>query len=281
MPIPFPHLEHLAIINHLQGLTKASNRYKLVTRHFKSAAQLRASRMVDFLQLASAMAGFAPAMFLMYLTLKDYTFPRAEKPFFDDRKLFAFFALGVVLGMVIFAFESWGESIAGVETLLALVLGFAVMEELLKLVILNFPRFQKKIDTSFYGLSLGLGIGSTVTFANVYIFMLELDSVGPVEVGFAAFFGVLFVLMHGSTTAVIGIGVARGDVKGYFPEALLIHLMFGLFYESFFATDIIPPPVNLLGLAGATAVVVYAYAKVHRTSIPALVKDAKRLAAKK
>src|SRR4030066_310998 len=173
--------------------------------------------MVDFLQLASAAAGFAPAMLLMYYTLWSY----------------------------------------------------------------NFPRFQKKIDTAFYALALGLGIGSTVTFANVYIFLLDVESVGPAEVGIVAFLGVLFVLMHGSTTTIIGIGVARGDVKGYFPEALLIHVLFGLLYESFFAIDIIPPPANALGLGGATAVVVYAYAKIHRTSIPALVKDANRLAARK
>ena len=237
--------------------------------------------MVDYLQLASAAAGFAPAMFLMYLTLKDFTFPRVDKPFFDDRKLFAFFALGVVLGMVLFAFESWGETIAGVETVLALVVGFAVMEELMKLVILNFPRFQKKIDTAFYALALGLGIGATVTFANMYIFLLDVESVGMVEVTIVAFLGVLFVLMHGSTTAIIGVGVARGDVKGYFPEALLIHVMFGLLYESFFAIDLISPPLNIFGLGGATAVAVYAYAKIHRTSLPVLVKDAKRLAARK
>lgn len=231
--------------------------------------------------MASAAAGFAPAMLLMYYTLRSYTFPKVEKPFFDDRKLFAFFALGVVLGMVIFAFESWGESIAGVETLLALVIGFAVMEELMKLVILNFPRFQRKIDTGFYGLSLGLGIGATVTFANVYVFLLDVETVGPLEIGIVVFLGVLFVLLHGSTTTLIGIGAARGDVKGYFPEALLVHIMFSLFYESFFAFEILPPPVNVVGLGGATAVVVYAYAKIHRTSLPALVSDAKRLMMKK
>jgi len=231
--------------------------------------------------LASAAAGFAPAMLLLYYTLKNYTFPRVEKPFFDDRKLFAFLALGVVLGMVIFAFESWGETVAGVETVLALVVGFAVMEELMKLVILNFPRFQKKIDTAFYALALGLGIGSTVTFANVYIFLLDLESIGPLEAAIVVFLGVLFVLMHGSTTTMIGVGVARGDVKGYFPEALLIHVMFGLLYESFFAVEIIPPPANVFGLGGATAIVVYAYSKIHKTSLPVLIKDAKRLATKK
>jgi hypothetical protein len=234
--------------------------------------------MVDLLQIASAAAGFAPAMALMYYTLRDYTYPKVEKPFFDDRKLFAFFALGVVLGMVLFAFESWGGLIAGAETILFLIMGFALMEELMKLVILNFPRFQRKIDTAFYGLSMGLGIAATFTFATVYVFMDGLSDPQPVDFVAVLFLGVLFVLLHGSTTATIGVGVARGDTKTYFVNAFLIHVGFGLLYESFFVVELIAPPFNLLGLIGASAIVVYGYTKVHRELLPRLIRDAKRLA---
>ena len=237
--------------------------------------------MVDVLQLVSAAAGFGPAMFLLYFTLRDYTFPKVEKPFFDDRRAFMMFALGVVLGMVLFAFENWGMSIGTAETVLILILGFALMESLLKLIILNYPKFQRKMDTAFYGLALGLGISSTFTFASVYVFLLDVESPTVVDGLAVALVGVLFVLLHGSTTAIIGVGVARGDVKGYFPEALLIHVVFALLYESFFLVDLIAPPLNLIGLIGATAVVVYAYLKVHRELLPGLVKDAKRLAQKK
>ncbi len=237
--------------------------------------------MVDVLQLVSAAAGFGPAMFLMYLTLRSFTYPRVEKPFFDDRRLFMLFALGVVLGMLLFVFERWGTSAGFAETLLLLVLGFALMEELLKLVILNYPKFQRKIDTAFYGLALGLGISSTFTFANVYVFLLEISEPTAVDAIAAALIGSLFVLLHGSTTAIIGVGVARGDVKGYFPEALLIHVVFGLLYESTFFFADAPASLNLLGLVGATAIAVYAYQKVHRQLLPDLVKDAKRLAQQK
>jgi len=237
--------------------------------------------MVDFLQLAAAAAGFGPALALLYFTLKDYTFPGVEKPYFDDRKMFAFFALGVVLGMLIFAFENWGSYIAGVETLLALILGFAAMEELMKFVILNFPRFQRKIDTGFYGLSMGLGISSTFTFATVYVFLQDATNPGALEIAIVCLLGFMFVLLHGSTTALIGIGIARGDAKAYFAEAFLVHVVFSLFYESFFIVELIQPPFNLLGLAAAAAVVSYEYIKVHRFSYPALVRDAKRLAQKK
>jgi hypothetical protein len=237
--------------------------------------------MVDFLQIAAAAAGFGPAMALMYYTLRNYTFPTVEKPYFDDRKLFAFFALGVVLGMVIFAFENWVATIAVPETLLAIILGLAAMEELMKLVILNFPRFQRKIDTGFYGLSMGLGISSTFTFATVYVFLLDATNPEALEIVAACILGLMFVLLHGSTTALIGIGVARGDTKGYFAEAFLVHVIFSLFYESFFIIELIQPPFNLIGLGAAAGVVAYEYQKVHRISFPALIRDAKRLTQKK
>lgn len=237
--------------------------------------------MVDTLQIVSAAAGFGPAMFLLYYTLRSYTFPKVERPYFDDRRLFMLFALGVVLGMVLFVFERWGTTMGAAETVLLLILGFAFMESLLKLIILNYPKFQRKVDTAFYGLALGLGISSTFTFANVYVFLLDLENPTLAEGAAVVLVGMLFVLLHGSTTAIIGVGVARGDVKGYFPEALLIHAVFALLYESFFFTDLLVPPLNLLGLMGATAVVVYGYQKVHRQLLPDIVRDAKRLAQKK
>jgi hypothetical protein len=48
----------------------------------------------------------------------------------------------------------------------------------------------------------------------------------------------------------------------------------------FFMYEIVTPPLNLVGLAAASAVVIYGYTKVHRLSLPVLVQDAKRLMAK-
>src|SRR5512136_2170828 len=138
--------------------------------------------MVDTLQIASIVVSFGPSMSLLYFTLRDYTYPKVEKPFFDDRKVFAFFALGIVLGMVLFAIETYGQSASSEETLVAVVLVFAVFEELMKLIILNFPRFQKKVDTAFYGLSMGLGISATFTFASVYASLLDLTSPEALDV---------------------------------------------------------------------------------------------------
>ena len=234
--------------------------------------------MVDILQVVSAIAGFAPPLFLLYYTMKDYTFPKVKEPFFDDSKIFKFFALGIVLGMVIFAFEAWGSTINVGESAFLMIVLYAVMEEAMKLAILNFPRFQRRVETAFCGLAMGLGIAMTFTFATVYVSLLDLENPGAFEIIAYSLLGLQFVFLHGSTTTLIGIGVVRGDVKGYFVEAVLVHLGYGLLMVPFFELGL---PWNVLGLGAASALVVYEYTKVHRTSLPALIKDAKRLMLKK
>lgn len=229
--------------------------------------------MADLLTIVSAVAGFAPALALMFFTLKDYTYPAVQKPFFDDRKLFAFFALGIVLGMVLFAFESWGQTVSSNETLILLILGFAAMECLMKLIILNFPRFQRKIDTAFYGLAMGLGISSTFTFATIYASAASLETVTAVEMIAFSLLGVQLVLLHGATTTFIGIGVARGEVNPYLAEAMLVHIAYNLLMVPFFMFEVFEPPLNFVGLIAASAIVVYAYVKVYRLSLPVLVQD--------
>jgi len=216
-------------------------------------------------------------MALLFYTLKDYTYPAVQKPYFDDRKIFAFFAFGIVIGMVLFAFESWGQTSSSTETLIVLIVGFAVMECLLKLVVLNLRRFHRKIDTGFYGLSFGLGIAATYTFATVYVSAMAVADVTVFDMVAFSLLGVQLVLLHGSTTAMIGIGVARGQVKPYFSEALLIHMGYNMLMVPFFMYEIVTPPLNYLGLVAASVVVIYAYVKVHRLSLPVLIQDAKRL----
>ncbi len=229
--------------------------------------------MADLLTVVSAIAGFAPALALMFYTLRDYTYPKVQKPFFDDKKLFAFFALGIVLGMVLFAFESWGQTMSSEETIILLIIGFAAMECLMKLVILNFPRFQRKIDTAFYALSMGLGISATFTFASIYASAASLETVATEDMIAFSLLGVQLVLLHGSTTTFIGVGVARGTVKPYLAEAMLVHIAYNLFMVPFFMFEVFEPPFNLLGLGAATFVVVYAYLRIYRQSLPVLIQD--------
>jgi len=228
-------------------------------------------------QVVSAAAGFGPSIILLYFTLRNYTTPAVKLPFFDDTKIFKFFALGVVLGMVLYAFEEWGRTISG-DILIAAVLLFAVMESLLKLIILNFPRFQRKVDTAFCGVALGLGIACTFTFASVYVSLLSVEDPGATEMVLFSLIGLQFVLLHGSTTTMIGIGVVRGEARDYFFQAFLVHLSYSLLMMPFFQLG---APWNFMGVGAASMIVVYAYVRVVNTSLPALIADAKRLSQKK
>jgi hypothetical protein len=230
--------------------------------------------MVDASSIVSSVAGFAPAFILLYFTLKDYTYPEVEKPFFDDRRVFMFFAFGIIIGMVIFAFESWGRQVSGEETIVILVLLFAVMESSMKLVILNLPRFQRKVDTAFLGIALGLGIAATYTFATVYTSLLAVEEPGAFEYIAFSLIGLQLVLLQGATTAYIAIGVVRGKITPYFSEALLTQLGYNLLMIPFFTEA---EPWNYLGIAAASAVVVYSYYKLVTLSLPVLIKDAKKL----
>ena len=230
--------------------------------------------MVDILQITAGIAGFGPSMALLYFTVNDYTYPKVEKPYFDDRKLFAFFALGIVLGMVLFLVEEYGQGSSSTETVVAVVLVFAVLEELLKLIILNFPRFQKKVDTAFYGVSMGLGIAATFTFASVYVSLLGLENPTAVEMVGYSLLGVQFVLLHGATTATIGIGVARGEIRGYFTQALLLHISYSLLMIPFFVSEVFA--FQIAGVVAASIAVIYGYYRMHTLSLPVLIRDAKR-----
>ena len=148
------------------------------------------------------------------------------------------------------------------------------MECLLKLVVLNLPRFQRKIDTAFYGLAIGLGIASTYTFATVYASAIAVETVTAVDMIAFSLLGVQLVLLHGATTAIIGIGVARGQVNPYLAEAMLVHMAYNILMVPFFMYEIVTPPLNYLGLVAASVVVIYAYVKVYRLSLPVLVQDA-------
>lgn len=221
---------------------------------------------MDWGMMMAAALGVGPALALMFYTLRDYTYPQVERPFFDDRKLFLMLAVGMVIGVVVYVLQSYFDL-----GFILFALLFAVLEELIKLVILNMPRFSRKLDTSFYGFALGLGIGSTMAFGAVFYTMQQsdMDLLAWITVLVLA---VQMVLLHASTGALIGTGSARREMWGYFAQAGLVHIGFNL---------LMAIPLNFdniiaawAGVILATLLVAYYYLQVHRHLLPSVVKDA-------
>ena len=222
---------------------------------------------MDWGMMLAAALGVGPALALMFWTLKDYTYPAVERPYFDDRKLFLMLAVGMVIGVAVFVVQSYFNL-----GFLLFALLFAVLEPLIKMVILNMPRVARKLDTSFYGFALGLGIGSTMAFGSVFYTMQQSDGLSPLAWIAVFILAMQMVLLHASTGAMIGTGSARGEVWGYFAQAGMVHIGFNL---------LMAVPLNvdndILAWAGvllATLLVAYYYLQVHRYLLPAGVKDA-------
>jgi hypothetical protein len=220
--------------------------------------------------LIAGAIGFAPAIALMFWTLKNYTYPAVERPFFDDRKVFAMFAFGIVIG-VAFATVNYYFFVGSAETLLVMAILFALVEELVKYVILNMRRFQQRIDTAFYSVSFGLGIGSTVAFGMVFYTLATINDVGILEILLLSVQAVQLVLLHGATTTTIGIGAAKGDKWHHLSQAILVHLAFNLLLIPVYSG---PEFLGYFGLIAGTIFIGYYYLHLHRVLIPDVVNEA-------
>jgi len=229
---------------------------------------------MDDALLLAGLIGIAPALALMYWTLKDYTYPKVEKPFFDDRRVFFILAVGMVVGVVVFAVQI----LFGLTDLLFVAL-FAILGELVKLVILNFPRFQRRLDTAFYGVTLGLGIGAMMSVGLIFNVLSENVALGPEDAVVIAFLAAQSALLNGATGGLIGIGVTKSLAFTYFSEAALYHLatsviLIGVFLPLDF-------PWWLVALSAATVLSGYAYWQMHAKILPDLVhKEVARFAKK-
>ncbi|MDD1773476.1 MAG: hypothetical protein LUQ14_02500 [Methanomassiliicoccales archaeon] len=215
--------------------------------------------------LIAGAIGFAPAMILMFWTLRDYTYPKVEKPFFEDKKAFGLFAVGMVLGVAMYAAQSWFPL-----QVVYVALAFALVEELVKLMILNFPRFQRKLDTSFYGLAIGLGIGSTMGFGAAFVGLHFVESVSAWTMLIVVLLAVQLVLLNASTGATIGVGVTRGAPWAFFAQATLVHISYSLLMILFYMN---PDVLGYAGFFAALAVVVGYYIYVHSRMLPKVVED--------
>ncbi|MDH4123714.1 MAG: hypothetical protein OEV21_06500 [Thermoplasmata archaeon] len=238
--------------------------------------------MVDALDIIIAVASFGPAMALMYFTLRNYTFPRVEKPFFDDRKVFALMTFGIVLGMIFFFVDSAMRSSISLETILLIALTVPLLQSLIKLAILNWPKFQRKVDTAFYGLALGMGIAATYAFAQMeyavrypgFIGLETLDALGIITI---LMLGVQVVLIQGSTTAMIGVGCARGEVLPYFANSLTYALLYSfMLYGSALLADMFGDIAAILTIVAIWVVCIYSFWRVYKIDYPQLVIDARR-----
>ena len=209
--------------------------------------------------------GFAPAILLMFYTLKNYTYPAVERPFFDDRKVFFMFAVGIIIGVVLSSINYLVVN-GDASSLILFAFLFALLEELAKFVILNMKRFLQKLDTTFYGVTLGLGMGSTTGFGAAFFALTALNgTAGPLDYIFLILLSTQLVLLHGATATTIAIGSARGNPWPFLIQAIMVHLAVNLLMVPYYLGE---TPLGYISFALALGFLALYYRHVYGTMIP-------------
>ena len=159
------------------------------------------------------MLGTIPALLLRFYML------RAFEGMFEDQPVLFAFVIGMVAGVVVGVFHSIVDrslfsSVA--SALLLFVVGFAFVDQFLKVIIFNSPRFSGQAETTFYATAFGLGYGAMLTgfwFYRSFV-LLDAGSNGWVLLSYvgAAF---AFAVVHGTTGMLVGFGATERIVWRY------------------------------------------------------------------
>ena len=164
--------------------------------------------------------GIIPALILLYIALKGY------EGYYKDKTIFLTFILGIILGIIAAVIRH----IIWYPFIITSIIIFAFFEQLLKTIFLNIGRLQSKKETPIYGLTMGLGFGSSFT---PFLIIQASTFVGN-NLSFLtiiAFGSLGFILFHGATTTYIGYGIFKGRLTKYLLIAILIQIPFNVFID--------------------------------------------------
>jgi len=221
---------------------------------------------MEYGSFIAAAIGFAPAIALMLWTLQPYTYPKVERPYFSDPTLFGMFAAGIIIGVILHAV---GVFLSPYYMLVAFIL-----EEAIKLLVLNLPRFQRRADMPFYGFGLGAGMASALAYGAINIVLTNTDP-DAVSILIIIVYSIMLSLLQISNGTTIGIGVARGQPFAFFGQATVVHLAFALLlipFQQVADTGVDAIAFILFGVAAMFMATYYFY--IHKKLLPAYVRDA-------
>jgi hypothetical protein len=156
------------------------------------------------------MMGAVPALLLMFYMLRPF------EGLYSDRSTFNSFVVGMAIGVVAGVMHVAIDPFAMLSPLVAIpifVIGFAVFDQFLRVVLWNSPRFSGKMETTFYSTAFGLGYASMLVALWFYRSFthpsIEINA-WVVAAYLAASFA--FAVVHGSTGMLVGFGASIGEV---------------------------------------------------------------------
>ena len=184
---------------------------------------------MDWIFGLAMLLGIGPALILMYLGVRNYTYPKVEQPFFSDPTFFILLVVGMIAGSVLF----FAMRIMGFTTNIVYMVLMAVVEVMAMVVVMNLKRFRGKSDSIFYGYALGLGMSCGLATGIVFIVASAIETVDA-SVAVLVLMSVSFSLMLGAVGTTVGEGIARHRVMEFALQAAIPAIIFNiLLYVSF------------------------------------------------
>lgn len=230
--------------------------------------------MVNYDLLIAGVLGIGPALAFLFHALRKYDAPHVETPVFDSSRVFMLFAVGMIFGGVAsflsFALIAPDLPLLGLLLMLLIV---ALFEELFKMVVANLKRFQLKYETTFYGLSLGLGMTAvSMIFVAGFILVRPSDPGAGTDIlllvsayTLIGVYSVSLCALHASTGSFIGYGAATGYVWNYFFQAMISRAVFAILIVPFLS---IGGLVGIFSLVVATVFSFFLYGHVYYHILP-------------
>lgn len=218
--------------------------------------------------VVSGLIGFTPAVAVLFHALRTYDYPHTDHAYFDTSRVFLAFFLGIVLGTISGAFTVALRSSSLVSLVVSLLL-LAAFEEGVKLVYLNRKGYRGRFDTTFIGLSMGIGIAALVGAGIAYV--NRQDLLLPHFVAPLAVLSASLAFLHAGTGALIGFGCAHGPLLERFLQAYVARALHGSMLVPFIVwsalgrTDVLIP-LSSLSAAAVFAFLLYLY--VYRRILP-------------
>ncbi len=232
---------------------------------------------MDWILGLAMILGIGPALALMFLGVRNYTYPRVEQPFFSDPTFFSMLVVGMVAGSILF----FAMVALGFATNMVLMVLMAVVESMAMVVIMNLKRFRGKSDSVFYGYALGLGMSCGMSTGICFVTASTIDTVDA-SVIILVVISVTMSMILGSAGTNVGEGIARHRVMEFALQAAIPLIVYNILLTVMFhGGEIGGSAVYYLSAVVAVLFAVMVYSRTMVKQLPGVVRDVLKMEGKR
>ena len=225
--------------------------------------------------------GIGPALILMYLGVRNYTYPRVEQPFFSDPRFFMLLVVGMIAGSVLF----FALRVLGFTTNVVYMVLMAVIEVMAMVVVMNLKRFRGQSDSIFYGYALGLGMSCGLATGIVFLVASAIDtadvSFTVLDAAILVLMSVSFSLMLGAVGTTVGEGIARHRVMEFALQAAIPAIIFNILLYVLFQNSETYGILYYVCLVVMVAVSAYMFYRTMYQRLPQIVREVLKMEGKR